>query len=226
MLEKIKKNKGKVIFIILLVVCLIFAGIATYTTYKKENPDPPSVEDIKEVIMQGGVEKQANSNDLQYSISEKQVTILGFKEETTTFTLVTIPEKIEGYPVVAIADGAFKNCLFLETIVLGNEIKTVGIGAFENCPKLKMVVFGTSTETIKENAFNSCVALSSVSLGNGIKTVEKGAFKNTTVDTVFFPDSIEFVDDDAFEKSITVVGKNGGYAENWSVENNTKFKAY
>jgi len=176
--------------------------------------------------MQGGVEKQANSNDLQYSISKKQVTILGFKEETTTFTLVTIPEKIEGYPVVAIADGAFKNCLFLETIVLGNEIKTVGIGAFENCPKLKMVVFGTSTETIKENAFNSCVALSSVSLGNGIKTVEKGAFKNTTVETVFFPDSIEFVDDDAFEKSITVVGKNGGYAENWSVKNNTKFKTY
>lgn len=226
MLEKIKKNKGKVVFTLIVVVCLVFAGVVTYTTYKKENPDPPSAKDIKEMVMQGGVEKQSNSNDLQYAISKKQVTILGFKEETTTFTLVTIPEKIEGYPVVAIADGAFKDCLFLETIVLGNEIKTVGARAFENCPKLKTVVFGTSTETIKENAFNSCVALSSVSLGNGIKTVEKGAFKNTAIKSVFFPNSIEFVDDDAFDKSITVIGSNGGYAENWSTKNNTKFKTY
>ena len=57
---------------------------------------------------------------------------------------IVIPDEYEGLPVMAIQDGAFDSCNWIEEVIIPDTVVTVGAEAFEYCQSLKSVVIPKS----------------------------------------------------------------------------------
>lgn len=86
----------------------------------------------KDVDILGSIEFKVNDND----------------EENTTFK------------VIAIAENAFKGNTDMNTLTIGNNIKTIGASAFQGCIGLNKIWFPESLDSIAEKAFNGCYDIS------------------------------------------------------------------
>lgn len=78
---------------------------------------------------------------------------------------LVIPDEIEGYPVTAIADGAFSYWSALCSIVLPSTLKSIGNSAFKNCNNLAKIEIPSSIEEIDDFAFWNCDGLRYVAIG-------------------------------------------------------------
>lgn len=65
-----------------------------------------------------------------------------------------IPQKINGYPVTRIADGAFKGAKKLKSVDLSS-IESIGAEAFDGCENLEKFSFSDNVHEIGTNAFRS-----------------------------------------------------------------------
>lgn len=70
---------------------------------------------------------------LKYKIEKDGIVITGCAKD---IKLLSIPAKIDGYPVKVIGCGAFRGHTQLETVVLPPTIERICAGAFENCSNL------------------------------------------------------------------------------------------
>ena len=102
-----------------------------------------------------------------YSISAINTSISGS---------VTIPEEFDGIPIVAIGDGAFRDCIELAEVIMPNSILYVGAESFEGCTSLSNVKFSDSLKEISNYAFHDCSALQAVQLPNCIEKIGSKAF--------------------------------------------------
>ena len=75
---------------------------------------------------------------------------------------VVVPAKIEGVPVVAIAETAFKGKEKLKSVVIGPNVMLINSGAFSGCTSLQSVQMSGSVNTIGSEAFYNCKALKSL----------------------------------------------------------------
>ena len=74
-----------------------------------------------------------------------------------------------------IGDDAFRDWTYLESVVIGNKVTTIG-GAFYGCSSLKSIVIPDSVTEIGSYAFFRCKGLESVVIGKGVGTIGKNAF--------------------------------------------------
>lgn len=91
---------------------------------------------------------------------------------------VTIPEYVKDskgtYPVTAVGRNAF-NGSAVTSVVIGNNVETIGEMAFAGCEELTNVVFGEKVKTVSGLAFWHCSRLASVTLG-AVQTIGSAAF--------------------------------------------------
>lgn len=142
-----------------------------------------------------------------------------------TYTLITsniehvdsliIPEEYEGKAITCIYDNAFRNQSFTDvTLVLGNNITSIGSGAFYQRDGLIGVEFGDSLEEIKDSAFAYCTNLAQdVVLPDTIETIGASAFYKTRITSVN-TGGATFIDSSAFAYCAELI-----YAEMPDVEN-------
>ncbi len=94
---------------------------------------------------------------------------------------VTIPDAVViggvTYKVTAIEKGAFKNNQYLKTIMIGNNIKTIGDSAFYNCKKLNTVKMGKNVTSIGNKTFYKCTALKAITIPSNVSKIGKSAFE-------------------------------------------------
>jgi len=90
-------------------------------------------------------------------------------------TSITVPATIDGKPVVAIDDYAFKEMKKLHTVQLPDSVERIGYQAFTLCTALKTVNFPKNLTYIGTEAFAG-TALTEVTLPEGLKTVATYAF--------------------------------------------------
>lgn len=86
---------------------------------------------------------------------------------------VSIPEYIDGKPVIAIGDGAFEDCTELASVsfpdygddffINGYSFDSVGDGAFSNCVSLTEIELPYSVSFIGRSAFYGCRELKEIS---------------------------------------------------------------
>ena len=73
------------------------------------------------------------ASDLTYIVADGGVTITGY---IGSDILLNIPDTVEGMPVVAVAEGAFKGMSQLRAVSLPATVRSVGFGAFGACTGL------------------------------------------------------------------------------------------
>ena len=93
-------------------------------------------------------------------------------------SVITISGYMEMVNGVATPKGAFEGLTTLETIKLGNNVKTIGAQAFKDCPLIKEINLPTTTTDIGSFAFSGCEKLETINLSN-ITTIGTQAFANT-----------------------------------------------
>ena len=133
--------------------------------------------------------------NLKYEITNNQVTITGYEGEITN---ITIPEKIEGYPVTKIKDSAFSNCKTLKSIIIPNSITEIGWWAFQ-WSGITEIVIPNSVNKIGESAFSYCENLSSVTLPSNLKEIPASLFANCkNLTKITIPNSVTEIGGGAF----------------------------
>lgn len=119
---------------------------------------------------------------------------------------MTVPAKINGMTVVAIADGVFcdMSSSTVKKIVLPETVTSIGKSAFENCEGIKFDIKGELT-SLGDASFKNCTSLVSVPLGEGLTSVPFQAFSGcTTLTSVTLPKSVTTVCENAFEECETM----------------------
>lgn len=103
-----------------------------------------------------------------------EITITGYKGMSND---LVIPDQINGKPVTEIQAGAFNGFSSLNSIIISENIRTIGRNAFYDCTGLKQLTLKEGLETISEYAFYNCTSLESVELPSTLTSV-KQAFIN------------------------------------------------
>ena len=107
------------------------------------------------VLILGG---SKTSGDFKYKVSGGNARVVGYVGSSRD---VTIPEKLNGYPVTEIGKNAFSGCGNLSTVTVPGGVASVGKNAFRDCVKLELVLFQESNTTVEvdDTAFSGCDSL-------------------------------------------------------------------
>ncbi len=123
-------------------------------------------------------------NDVRNFIYEsdgKEITITGYSGMEAS---ITIPSEIDGLPVTAVAENAFRGFLYLEKVVIPNSVKTIDY-AFVACEDLEYVYIGKGV-TSMNGAFRGCISLKTVAGGANAEYMDEAFLgcKSLTAGTV------------------------------------------
>ena len=111
---------------------------------------------------------------------------------------VTIPDEIDGYPVIAVGNHAFWNNQDVTSVTIPDNVTTIGDSVFSRCKNLTSVVIGDGVTTIGYRAFAETDNLTDVVVGDGVKRIEARAFYASGITSMVLPDTVEYIGDYAF----------------------------
>ena len=157
------------------------------------------------------------SGDYAYTLENSLATITSY---TGSAAELTIPETLDGFPVVAIGrmafanheeivrltvpgcvtrigDFAFYHCGSLVSVALGDGVQTIGRSSFNACRSLAEVSHTGSLDTVDEIAFQGCGALTEFDL-EGVRFIGLRAFANSGLTSLKIPGSVKYLDNAAF----------------------------
>lgn len=115
------------------------------------------------------------SEFLDYEIVSNKCIITNIKVSQENFV---IPDYINGYLVVELAEGLFANDIILKNISLPKGLTQIKNDTFNGCTSLKSIIVPDGVEKIGARAFNGCTSLKIIDLGKGVETVSERAFDN------------------------------------------------
>lgn len=121
------------------------------------------------IALPDGITLQAQTELLNYYITKD------LSGTTATQADITLPGKVNGYPIVFIQDMTFQN----------NE-------------SIQKVTFETGLEQIKMQVFNHCTSLSEVILPSTLKEIGYLAFNDTALKSITIPAAVEDIDGRTF----------------------------
>ncbi|MBQ9832331.1 MAG: leucine-rich repeat protein [Clostridia bacterium] len=112
---------------------------------------------------------------------------------------VTIPAKIEGYPVSMLYEGLFTAREDITNVTIENGITTIPRDTFFACTALEVVVIPSTVTTIGENAFRDCRSLTTATLPGGLVEIPAGAFCGcSSLTRVTVPRTVKSIGSEAF----------------------------
>lgn len=139
------------------------------------------------------------ADSLNYDVQEDNTIIITGCE--TTASNIKIPSEIDGLPVTAIKDHAFKNSVNLKSVVIADGIKRIGEEAFYYCSNLSNVLLPNSVTDIDRSAFMGCSALKSLTIPDGVVNIGNRAFAYCGgLTSITIPNSVKSIDSFAFEE--------------------------
>lgn len=164
------------------------------------------------------------ADEFAYYFADKdktQIYVTGFKGSVSADGVVEIPDSIDGYPVVGIAEHTFDNLQELKKVIIPETVKDIDKDAFYNCTAIVEVRMDNKGEVdIGEDVFDATkwyedhkqdYVISGTTLvgykGNdeivavpyNCTMIADGAFKNnTTIKTVYIDKAVTTIGENAF----------------------------
>lgn len=87
-----------------------------------------------------------------------------------------IPSSVDGQVVTALGDYCFQNCDSLTTVILPDNLESIGKGAFYDCDNLRGIKGTEELSSIGAQAFYSCGALEAIYIPGSVETIGQSAF--------------------------------------------------
>lgn len=115
--------------------------------------------------------------EYDFEINENEATIIGCGRSVES---LIIPEKIAGYTVTKIANGAFYGRTALKSIVLPSKIEKIGLHAFSGCTNLTDITLPPKITDIDTGCFKNCSSLAHITLPEEVKSISCFAFEGCT----------------------------------------------
>ncbi|MBQ8724500.1 MAG: leucine-rich repeat domain-containing protein, partial [Oscillospiraceae bacterium] len=110
-----------------------------------------------------------------------------------------VPAEIDGAPVTEIADSAFSECYFLESVTLPESITKIGRQAFSACTALEWIYMPQEAEYLGAGVFDGCTSLKDIIVPSGITELPEAAFYEcTSLDTVIIGEGTEIIGSECF----------------------------
>ena len=181
-----------------------------------------------ELVLDAG-QPAGEAADFEYTIADGACTITKY---TGSAAEVVIPETIEGMPVTAIGDSAFKGCgsltsvripddvtrigdsafyecTGLTSISIPNSVTSIGYSAFYGCSSLTSISIPDSVTSIGYFTFNGCSSLTSISIPNSVTSIGEWAFSGcSSLTSISIPDSVTSIGEWAFSGCSSLTGIN------------------
>lgn len=119
--------------------------------------------------------------------------------------------------ITSIGEGAFYNCSSLQEMIIPQGIKSIESSAFENCSSLAKVVIPDSISSISSRTFYYCVTLRDVNIPSSVDVIESEAFYGcSSLHDLTVPESITFVGRKAFAGIYDLHVYYDGSEEQWN----------
>ena len=120
------------------------------------------------------------------------------------------------YNTEIINSGAFSGCTSLTQITLPNNLTIIRSGAFAGCIGLTELTLPNSITIIDSGAFSGCSGLTGeLTLPNSLKSIGYSSFEGCTNATIYVPETIETINNGAFNGVKKVILKNYTRFDNW-----------
>ena len=100
-----------------------------------------------------------------------------------------------------IMEGAFSDCISLESVTIPGSVEFIAESLFTGCKKLKSVVFEEGVAEIRNKVFENCLNLK----------------------TVKIPDSVTKINCTFDQKKVTLIVGPGSVAEQYCIDNGIKY---
>lgn len=120
----------------------------------KSNGYETRIRELERALSASDAPTSADGALFTYEENGQGVTLTGWKGDTKK---VVIPQTVDGKPVTAIGDGAFRE-RELEQVTVPDGVRTIGWFAFSGCYCLASVSLPASVENIGYGAFEHCAA--------------------------------------------------------------------
>ena len=132
----------------------------------------------------------------EYALNNSCITITKYKGSES---YITVPDKINGFPVTAIAEWAFQECSTMKKIQLPTSITVVGEWAFWNCSNLTDVIMSDRIVSIPDCTFYDCTNLQNINIPAYCRSIGFSAFYGCgNLNNITIPDYVENIDDAVF----------------------------
>ncbi len=153
------------------------------------------------------LEEENNILDyLKYRINNGEVTIT--QGLASISGDVVLPDTIEGYPVTAIGNSAFRDCGNITGLIIPDSVTKIGMQAFQSCKSLAEVTLPGNLTEIGEHGFRACTSLEQITIPGSVKTISYLSFDScSSLVDIVISEGVQIIDDWAFSncKNITEI---------------------
>ncbi len=127
---------------------------------------------------------------------EEGVTLIGYCAfyKLPNLITVSIPSTVTAFPKSDMDysnNNAFAYSTSLKSVELADGLSCIGATAFRGCTSLESIVIPSSIKDFGQGAFLDCTSLKDITLTEGLTVLGAEAFKNTAVESIYIPSSIE-----------------------------------
>ena len=127
---------------------------------------------------------------------EDHVEIVGCHGELVD---IELPAEVSGLPVTVIAEGAFRFCSDLTSVILPDTITHIQDNAFGSCSSLSEINLPDSVVSIGQGAFECCSSLTDISFPSSLVSIGQEAFRDCfALSSIHIPASVTFIGECAF----------------------------
>lgn len=120
-----------------------YLAVDSYTTVIAGNTTSAATDNLPTEPEEPEEQKVKYKNGV-YKIKDGKATLIGVTKSIKT---LTIPAKVKGAKVTAIAAGACKGLAKLTKVTIGKNVQKIGKNAFKDCKKLKKIIIQTTKLT-------------------------------------------------------------------------------
>ncbi len=151
-----------------------------------------------------GTTKQYYSNPYSYyyyiptTITKATITDAAQIPNNAFYNCANIQTIILNDEITSIGESSFEDCSTLTSIEIPDNVTLIGASAFRSCSSLTSIVIPDSVTSISEAMFLSCSSLTSIVIPDGVTSIGGNAFGGCGLTSIVIPDSVTSIDKYAF----------------------------